>query len=183
MLATWARFEMGPGGSSVSAGRFGVKAITDSPGFFLFLPLDTNHGRSNFSVWASVSKEHDLDPALRDSSERNHDWPFIPKGNSVPSLRLWGGWFGCGCVDVTEAQNSFPPGILLCGCAPRKTASCGSQLRALCHYPFVILTSPSWFLDSERGSSCLEEEAPSTCFYGTWWCQTHTCCGAIKHGY
>lgn len=120
MLETWARyrFEMGPGGSSVSEGRFGVKAITDSPGFFLFLPLDTNHGRSNFSVWASVSKEHDLDPALRDSSERNHDGPFIPKGNSVPSLRLWGGWFGHGCMDVTEAQNSFPPGILLCGCAP-----------------------------------------------------------------
>lgn len=52
--------------------------------FFLFLPLDASHGRSNFSVWASILKEHDLDPAPhRDTSERSRDWCFVPKGSRV----------------------------------------------------------------------------------------------------
>lgn len=42
-------------------------------------------------------------------------------------------------MDVTEAQNTFLLGILVCGYILRKMASCVSQLRGQCHYQFVTL--------------------------------------------
>lgn len=84
----------------------------------------------------------------------------MSEGNSVPSWRS--GKAGLD-MDMTEAQNPLPPGILPCECAPRKMACRVSQLRALCHQQFVMLSSPSWFFDSlvgsggGRGSSCMEE--------------------------
>ena len=134
-LWTRQRSEVGPGGSGVSEGWFEEKALTDSPGFFLFLPLD---GRSNSSVWASVLKEHDLDPALWDTSERNHDWSFVPKGSR---FSLWDFkdivWSGHGCDWSWEVLSTQ---FLALWCASvESTVSLA-----------VILTSPSWLQDSER---------------------------------
>lgn len=46
-------------------------------------------------------------------------------------------------MDVTEAQSSFPLGILVCGYTLMTMASSVPQSRVMCHYQSVMLTSPS----------------------------------------
>ena len=73
------RFGVGPGGSSVSEGRFRVNSITESPGFLFFVPLDINHGRSGFCVSALISKEHDLGPPYITVQGESMTDPVAPK--------------------------------------------------------------------------------------------------------